>query len=50
MGREFTCLIAENVYDISNPHNYCPFEILYPDNEDFKYFDLKNVNYDEVKI
>ena len=53
-GKEFTCLVAENAADPRNPHSYVPLMVVFPENEDFKHFNLKYVdymdlNYEEVK-
>jgi len=41
IGREFTALIAENPEDYTKPVVFLPMEILFPEGETFKHFDLK---------
>jgi D-alanine-D-alanine ligase len=48
-GREFTVLVAENPDDPLSPTTYTPVEFFFPDGETFKHFDLKWVEYAEVR-
>jgi D-alanine-D-alanine ligase-like ATP-grasp enzyme len=48
-GREFTVLVAENPDDALSPTTYTPVEFLFPDGESFKHFDLKWIDYAEVR-
>lgn len=40
-GREFTALVVENANNIENPFVFTPMEIVFPEGETFKHFDLK---------
>jgi D-alanine-D-alanine ligase-like ATP-grasp enzyme len=40
-GREFTALVVENANNIKNPFVFMPMEIVFPEGETFKHFDLK---------
>ncbi len=48
-GREFTVLVAENADDPLTPVTYRPVEFLFPEGETFKHFDLKWVDYAEMR-
>ncbi len=48
-GREFTVLVAENPEDPLSPATYTPVEFLFPPGETFKHFDLKWVDYADVR-
>jgi D-alanine-D-alanine ligase len=44
-GKEFSCLVSQNPYNIKNPISYNPIEIKFPENECFKHSDLKWINH-----
>lgn len=48
-GREFTVLVAENPDDPASPVAYRPFEFRFPAGETFKHFDMKWVDYHDMK-
>jgi len=48
-GREFTVLISENSKQPTEPFIYQPFECVLSSPEDFKHFDRKFVNFDNLK-
>lgn len=48
-GREFTVLVQENPAEGGEPVVYPPAEVLFPDGETFKHFDLKWIGHDSVK-
>ncbi len=49
-GREFTCLIAENPDDENNPITFKPVEFIFPDDESFKHYDMKWVDYERMSV
>ncbi len=49
LGRQFTVLVAENPDDPLSPTTYTPVEFLFPEGESFKHFDLKWIDYAEVR-
>jgi D-alanine-D-alanine ligase len=48
-GREFTVLVAENPEDPGAPIAFTPLEILFPPGETFKHFQLKWIDYTQMK-
>ncbi len=48
-GREFTVLVAEEPDDPASPAVFTPIEVLFPDGETFKHFDLKWIDYRGMK-
>ena len=49
-GREFTCLIAENPDDPNNPITFKPVEFIFPQDESFKHYDMKWVDYEKMSV
>ncbi len=49
-GREFTTLIAENPNDCNNPVTFQPVEFKFPPGENFKHFDLKWKEYENMSV
>lgn len=49
-GREFTCLIAENPDDARKPVTFKPVEFIFPENESFKHYDMKWVEYESMDV
>jgi D-alanine-D-alanine ligase len=47
-GKEFSCLISQNPYDINDPIAYVPIEVNFPENESFKHSNLKWVNHKQM--
>jgi D-alanine-D-alanine ligase len=50
VGREFTCLIAENPDDPDSPITFKPVEFIFPDGESFKHYDMKWVEYEKMSV
>ena len=50
VGREFTCLVAENPDDAKAPITFKPVEFIFPEDESFKHYDLKWVDYERVSV
>jgi D-alanine-D-alanine ligase len=48
-GREFTVLVAENFDNPSEPLSFQPVECSFLNGEEFKYFDIKFINYNSMK-
>jgi D-alanine-D-alanine ligase-like ATP-grasp enzyme len=48
-GREFTALIAEDPHDAVKPVVFEPMEIIFPEGETFKHFDLKWKSHNSMK-
>jgi len=48
VGREFNVLVVDNPDDLSNPFVYAPTELIFPEEEEFWYTDLKW--YDETGV
>lgn len=48
-GREFTVLVAEPVQSGDDPMTLLPIEFVFPEGESFKHFDLKWIDYAEMK-
>jgi D-alanine-D-alanine ligase len=49
-GREFTCLIAENPEDPSDPITFKPVEFIFPEGESFKHYNMKWVEYEKMSV
>ncbi|HUH97453.1 MAG TPA: ATP-grasp domain-containing protein [Anaerolineales bacterium] len=49
-GREFTCLVAEDPDDPAHTISFKPVEFLFPQGESFKHYNLKWVDYNEMKV
>ena len=50
VGREFTCLIAENPDDENAPITFKPVEFIFPEGECFKHYDMKWVDYEKMSV
>ena len=50
VGREFTCLIAENPDDENAPITFKPVEFIFPEGECFKHYDMKWVDYETMSV
>jgi D-alanine-D-alanine ligase len=50
VGREFTCLIAENPDDAAHPFTFKPVEFIFPEDESFKHYDMKWIDYNRMKV
>ncbi len=50
VGREFTCLIAENPDDLNQPLTFTPVEFNFPEGESFKHYDMKWVDYQKMSV
>ncbi|MCG3135458.1 MAG: D-alanine--D-alanine ligase [Planctomycetes bacterium] len=48
-GREFTCLVAEGAREGDPPRTWAPLEVQFPEGETFKHFDMKWVNFYDMK-
>ncbi len=48
-GKEYTVLVAENPNDTNEPLAFVPVECSFPEGEDFKHFNLKFVDYAQMK-
>lgn len=49
-GREFTCLVAENADDPTNPITFKPVEFIFPQGESFKHYNMKWVEYEKMRV
>ena len=49
-GREFTCLIAENPEDENDPITFKPVEFIFPEDESFKHYDMKWIDYEKMRV
>ncbi|MCZ2127532.1 MAG: ATP-grasp domain-containing protein [Anaerolineales bacterium] len=49
-GREFTCLIAENIKNPNQPFTYTPVEFIFPEGETFKHYNMKWVDYEQMSV
>ena len=47
-GKEFSCLVSQDPFNINNPVAYTPVEIIFPENECFKHSDLKWIGYESI--
>ena len=50
VGREFTCLVAENTQKPNKPHSFTPVEFIFPEGETFKHYDMKWVDYESMSV
>jgi D-alanine-D-alanine ligase len=50
IGREFTCLIAENPDDPEKPITFKPVEFIFPAGESFKHYNMKWVEYEKMSV
>lgn len=50
VGREFTCLIAENPDDPAKPITFKPVEFIFPSGESFKHYNMKWVEYEKMSV
>jgi D-alanine-D-alanine ligase len=49
-GREFTCLVAENLEDPAHPISFRPVEFIFPKGESFKHYSMKWIDYDQMDV
>jgi D-alanine-D-alanine ligase len=49
-GREFTCLVAENPDDPAHPLTFKPVEFIFPEDESFKHYAMKWIEYEKMRV
>jgi len=50
VGREFTCLIAENPENPETPITFKPVEFIFPSGESFKHYNMKWIEYEKMSV